>query len=1121
MHISELSVKRPITTSMFFVAVLMIGVISLSRLAVDLLPDLSYPQLTIWTRYQDVAPEEVESFITRPIENTLATIPGIKKINSVSQEGVSLVMINFEWGTNMDYTTLMVREKLDKVRFDRFPDGASRPVIIRVDPSQQPIMSLSVSGEDLMQLKESAQAIIKRRLEQIDGVALATVTGGLDREIHVDVDVERAMTLGISLNSITSSLSSANTQGSGGHIRKGEFRYSLRTLGEFTDVSELKEVVVGRYDGHAVYLRDIAFVRDSFKERDNVTRYNGDESIGIIVQKEAGSNTVKVSESVKEVLGQLNEEFPDFQVAIAYDQADFISNSINSVLQAIIFGGILAFLVLFLFLHDMRNPLIIAVAIPLSIVATFSLLYFNNTGLNIMSLGGLALGVGMLVDNSIVVLENISRHRQEGKSLIEATVHGAKEVSMPVSASTFTTIAVFFPIIFVEGVAGQLFRDQALTITFSLICSLIVSLTLLPMLATHFMRFRKKEAEPITPLKRLETVGEVVRKEPGLFKKILRILLFPFKLLFIDLIYRYLIYWFLWKIVIYYILWVFLFRMILRSIYFTILNLLRYWFSGLGKGLNIIFTPVFKQFDKQFEKFAEFYERILGKALDNRLQTLLITLSIALIAVYLGNTLDRELMPRVDQGQFEVEVFLPVGSTLEQTDRTALEITNWLLDHDDVESIFSSVGIVQEKGMQSVRATSLNRGLVIVKLKENSVSSTEDVVQYIRDREHMLPVTKINFTMGETTLQQVLGTGESDIVINVEGEDFDESRQISDEVIARLRNIEGLEDVRSNFEEGKPEVRIKVNRDRADRYGATVTQIASYISNSMKGHVATQFKEFDRKIDIVVRPEMKYRDELTDLLDSYFKIGENFIPIRELIDYEYSQGPNEIRRVEQRRVIQVFANIHERDYKDVMSDIFNAVSEVKLPGSDYSVDIAGENEEMRKSFSSLLLALVVSIALVYMILAAQFESLVQPFVIMFAVPLALIGIVFALSMTGNSINIMSAIGTIMLVGIVVNDAIIKVDFINQAHRGGLPLRKAIEEAGKKRLRPILMTTITTVLGLTPMAFGLTIALGFGKGANMQAPLAIAVIGGLLSATFLTLIVIPVIYSYIGGMKETA
>ncbi|MCH8286607.1 efflux RND transporter permease subunit, partial [candidate division KSB1 bacterium] len=539
MHISEISVRRPVTTTMFFLAVVLIGIISLTRLSVDLLPDLSYPRLTIWTKYMNVPPQEVERRVTRNIETSLQTLQGVKKISSISQEGLSLVQVDFEWGTNMDFMTLTVREQLDRQYYATFAE-ADRPIIVRVDPSNQPIMSLSVSGDDLLELKEFSRAIVKRRLEQIDGVALATVTGGLDREIHVDVDIDRLLTFGISLQSISGALSAANESKPGGYIQKGNYRYSLRTKGEFQTVDQLNDVVVGRFNEGIVYLRNVANVSDGFRERDNITRYNGRESIGIIIQKEAGSNTVSVAKEIKEVLGQLRNEFPDVSISIAYNQADFISNSINTVLLSILFGGILAFLVLFLFLHDPRNPINISIVIPISIIATFSLLYFTDVSLNIMSLGGLALGVGMLVDNSIVVLENIFRHRQEGKGIIEAAIDGSKEVSMAVSASTFTTIAVFFPIIFVEGIAGQLFRDQSLTITFSMICSLVVSLTVLPMLASHLFQFKNKELEPIVPLSRKEGTPDPEKsadeddadKIPGIVVRVLLVLLYPFKLIF-------------------------------------------------------------------------------------------------------------------------------------------------------------------------------------------------------------------------------------------------------------------------------------------------------------------------------------------------------------------------------------------------------------------------------------------------------------------------------------------------------------------------------------------------------------------------------------------------------------
>ncbi|MFC1564504.1 efflux RND transporter permease subunit [candidate division KSB1 bacterium] len=1113
MHISEVCVKRPITTMMFYVAVFMVGMISLSKLAVDLLPDLSYPKLTIWTSYSDVAPEEVENFITKRIESNLQTLKGKRKIASVSQEGISLVTIDFEWGTDMDFAMLLVREKIDAIAAD-FPDGAERPVIVQMDPSSQPIMSLSVSGEDLVSLKEAATAIIKRRMEQIDGVALATVTGGFDREIHVDVDVEKLTTLGLSLNQISSRINNANSTMAGGYIRKGRFRYSIRSIGEFINVEEIKDVVIASQNSNLIYLKDIASVKDFFKEPDNITRYNGDASVGIIIQKEAGSNTVGVSESIKETVADLKTEIPDLEIAVAYDQAEFIRNSINNVLQVLVYGGILAFLVLFLFLHDPRNPINISIAIPISIIATFSLLYFTDVSLNIMSIGGLALGVGLLVDNSIVVLENIFRHRQEGKGLIEATILGAKEISMAVSASTFTTISVFFPIIFVEGVAGQLFKAQSLTITFALLCSLIVSLTLLPMLASHLLHFEKKPVEKITPPAPVEAAKreEKIKKERGRVFKVFSMILLPFKFLFVTLIFRYVIYYAFWKGIIYYALYRFILKIVLGSVYFTIIGLIKFWLSLLTKFLNWFFTPVFKYFDKYFDKFAAKYEILLDKALDNRGVAIAGAVILAVIAGFAGIGLDRELMPRVDQGQFEIEVFMPVGTPLEMTDRVALQITDWLSEIPEVESIFSSTGIVQEKGIQSERTGSLNKSLILVKLLENSPVTTEDVIQTIRERESEIPEAVLNFSTGETTLQQVLGTEGSDIVLNIKGEDFDLTKPIMNEVIAGLSRIQGLEDIHSSYEEGKPEVRVGINRARTDRYGLTVRDVANYIENSMKGRVASKFKDFDKKIDILVRSDRKYRDNLEDLLNHYYSVGDAYIPIRELVDYRYTRGPNEIRREDQVRSIQVYANIHERSYKEIVSEIRSAVSGIEMPGKDYMIEIAGETQEMQRSFRSLFIALLISIALVYMILAAQFESLKQPFVIMFAVPLAMIGTAILLFITGNSLNIMSGIGMIILVGIVVNDAIIKVDFINRSRLKGTPLREAIMEAGKKRLRPIIMTTVTTVLGLSPMAFGI------GQGTGMQVPMAIAVIGGLTASTLLTLIIIPVIYSYIEGMR---
>jgi len=1086
MHISQISVNRPITVTMFFIAVLMIGLISLSRLSVDLLPDLSYPQLTVQTQYLDVAPEEIENLITKHIESSVSTLSGIKRISSVSKEGFSLVTIEFLWGTNMDIATLNVREKLDQVR-NTLPDAAQRPVIIRIDPSSQPVMSVSVSGENLVHVKELAQAVVKRRLEQIKGVALASVTGGLDREIQVDINADLLNTYGITMSEVVNGLSRANTAMPGGSIKKGRYRYSLRTLGEFETIDQLGDVAVGRKtNGAIVFLKDIADIKDSFKTRDNITRFNGKESIGVVIQKEAGSNTVQVSEEVRKVIGQLQKEYPEITLSVAYDQAQFISDAISNVLQTIVYGGILAFLVLFLFLHDFRNPVNIALSIPISIIATFALLYFTNISLNMISLSGLALGVGMLVDNSIVVLENIYRHRQEGKNRIEAAIEGAKEISMPVTTSTLTTISVFLPIVFVRGVAGQLFKDQSLTVTFSLLTSLIVALTLLPMMASRFLYVGSEEI--VIPENFGFTDSDPAFRQKGRRSKIVKIVLFPFRIV------------------------VFGIKKLLTVFFVVLRDLLKYWFSAFFAFLKKVFNPLFIFFDKYFDVFSEIYEKLLLKSLRNRFRVLMIVTGFLLIAILIGFQLDRRMMPNVDQRQFSIDMRLPVGSTLDATDEVAHMLTNWLTGFPDVESVFSNVGIVRDPLFGITRESGLNRGVIQVKLSDKKHMSTGEVIRKMREKcSAFTSDVEFSFGSGETTLQQVLGTAESDIIVTVRGEDLGISQRLASTLMDKMKNIEGLRDIYSGYEEGKPEISIEVDRAKANSYGVYIEDVARFIESYMKGSVATEFKVFDRKIDILVRPQEGQRKQIDDLLNSMFTGANVTIPLRELINYRYSRGPNEITREDQIREISIHANVENRSFKDVISDIEAEINTIEKP-YDYQINVAGANEEMNRSFRSIFLAVILSVSLVFMILASQFESFINPFIIILTVPLALIGVTITLFITGISINVMSAIGMVILIGIVVNDAIIKVEFIHRLRKEGDPLIESIVEAGKKRLRPIIMTTVTTVLGLFPMA------LAIGKGSELRSPLAVTVIGGMISATFLTLIVIPVMYSYFDEWK---
>jgi HAE1 family hydrophobic/amphiphilic exporter-1 len=1083
MSISDLSIRRPVATWMLYVAIAVVGVVSFLRLPIDLLPDVSFPTLSVWTSYPDAGPAEVERFVTEPVEAALSRVPGVRSVDSRSREGQSLVRLQFYWGTDMEFAMLHVRERLDNL-VGVVPESAERPVILNSDPTNDPILSLAVTGADLAELRDLADAVFKRRLEQLDGVALAAITGGPVREIQVVVKPDLLQVNDVRVADVTQALDQANYSAPGGTIRRGRFRYSLRTLGEFQNVDELLDVVVARPPGGGVVrLRDVASVQEGEAERETIARFNGTPAIGLLVYKEAGSNTVRVADEVDETLEQLQAEFPAVNIEVASSQATFIRDAISNVVQALALGGVLAFLVLFFFLRDPRYPVAVGLAIPISVLAAFSLCYLFDVSLNVMSLGGLALGVGMLVDNSIVVLENVFRHREEeGRGAVESASIGAGEVAGAITASTLTTIAVFGPVLYVKGVAGALFADLSLAVAFSLLASLLVALTLLPVLAASFAGAGEPEddkeaqdthdagTEPAAAAsgsrmgRTLRSAARGARSIPGRIAG--------------------------------------MFTWVLQSIVITFRDLTHL----IGRVLGKLTRPALDAFDRGFARFAGHYESTLQGALDRRGLVIGLAAVSLLVAVFIGSTLPLGMMPDVDEGAFRVELNLPVGTPIEVTADAAARLESLLLESGSVDAVFARIGRARESELATRELSGLNSAALDVRIRPDGPPVTTVVNEFRGGlRGTAIDPQAVSIETGRSTsLGRALGVSGADLAVRVRGENLDSLVAVAERAAARLETVERLADVRIDLEITQPELEIEVDRAAAARYGVSVTEVADAIEAYLRGvETDRPYTEFSDKIDIRVSLPESERAQLSDVL----ALTHQGVPIGELVHVRQGYGPVEIRRVDQSRTVQVLADVRSGGLDDAVRETEAALADMSLPPLT-SIRVGGENEEMRESFRSLGFAFLLALFLVFLIMAAKFESLIQPLVVLVSVPLAAIGAVVALWIAGDGLNAMSGIGMVILIGIVVNDAIIKVDFINQKRAEGDSKRDAILEAGRLRLRPILMTTVTTVLGLLPLAAG------WGAGADLRAPLAVAVIGGLISATVLTLIVVPVVYSLV-------
>ncbi|HPU94192.1 MAG TPA: efflux RND transporter permease subunit [Candidatus Saccharicenans sp.] len=1082
MSLAKFSIDRPVFILMFYLAIVLLGMVSFSQLSVDLLPSISYPRLSVVTQYAGVAPEEVEALVTMPLETSVSRVPGLRRVESISKEGYSFISIEFSWGTNMDFALLHTRERLDSAR-DSLPEGCDKPVIIALDPQSQPIMTLALTGEQkLLDLKELAEELIKPRLEQVEGLAEVEITGGVEREIQVEVDPEKLANFGLKIEEVGNKIAAFNRSLHGGNIRKGKFVYSLRVAGEFEQVKEIENIPVKfTAEGGVILLKHLGRVIDTIKDREGVTRLNGRESIGLLVRKEYGANTVKVSTKAREVIDQIQQENPDINLEIISEQAGYIREAINTTIEEIIEGAILAFLTLLIFLQEWKSPLIIDTVIPISVIGTFNLLFLEHINLNLMSLGGLALGVGMLDDTAVVVSENIYRHHQLGESLKVAADRGTTEVINAITASVLTTIVVFLPVIYVQGVAGQLFKDTALTVTYTLLSALLISVTLLPMLAARTY----KRPETGRKLPRWQFMSYKKFKEELGRKNVFFLIWAGFKFITYNLTN----------------LLIFIFKLIFSLIFIAIAGLA----SLIARPFKPILAAIFRWFNRLYMKFTRGHLQALLWTLNHKSQAFYLAIFVFILVFGLGWLLPRELMPPLKTSTFHLSLQAPVEYSFEQTEEIVSGLENWLKDIPGIRRVFSQVGLVSA-GEASRPDLSVNSAEISVELKDPKLMNK----MMAEARGYLTRLTDVKYSVSreQTTLGEFLALSSNELNLKVKGKDLEELRRIALEFAGKLEQIPGIVDVNPNLQQGKPQLLIRINKENLEKYPElSPGDIASYLVEAIRGDVSTQYRELEKKYDVRVVLESNSRQNIEQILNSFFPYKNSLIPVRELVSYQPVAGPNEIRRENQEREIIITANLRGKKLSQVVPAIQRTIAEMNLPG-DYRLVFGGEREEMQTSFRSLLLAFIMSMVLIYMIMAAQFESLLHPFLIMTTVPMGIVGTIILLFLTGQSINAISIIGVIVLIGIVVDNAIVEIDYINQLRRQGKDLRSAVVEGSQVRLRPIMMSSLSTIAGLLPMALGL------GRGAELLQPLAIAVAGGLTSSLFLTLVLIPALYEYV-------
>ncbi len=1015
MSLSKLAAHRPVGTAMLYLCVAVLGIVASQKLAVDLMPEVDMPRVSVTTTYTGVAPEEIESLITRPIEQTLSTIEGIDELTSTSSEGISRVQANFDWGKDLNEAVNDIRESLDRVR-DVLPEDADAPSIWKFNLSDMPVAFLGLSGDgDVRRIRYLADDVLSRRLERVPGVASVDVRGGRVREIQILLDQDRLSALGVTPREVSAALSRENRNVSAGDMLETGREVLIRTVGEYDSVVDIADVVVATRDGRSIFVHDLGEVSDTFRELTNELWIDGVVGMRMFVSKQSGSNTVEVVDELKKEIAAIQRDYDgQIQLSMLFDGSEFIRQSVRNVEIGALFGALLAVLVLLIFLRDVRSTLVIGTAIPISVLATVALMYFNGFTLNVVSLGGIALGVGMLVDSAIVVLENIHRKRRDGLPMLDAAIEGSREVSLAILAGTLTTIAVFLPVVFIQGFAGVFFKEMAVVVSFALLCSLIVALTLIPAASAQWLGGRQAR------------MGQV--------------------------------------------------RLFGRA------------------------TAALRSLDR-------WYGDRIQRMLRHPWRVLVGAVALLLASFVLFPMIGMELMPESDEGRFNINVELPVGTPVEETMQAmqALELAmRGSLEDGELEHVITTAGPESWWRPASGNQGSMEVMLVPVSERERGIDT---ILARVREATADVPGAEVRiYPSSSNMMMRMMRGGGERLSVEIRGHDLEIADALAERVIAAMSEVPDVMHPRLDREKGKLERTLHVDRQRLAELGLTGSDLADTVESYVLGRVATRYRVAGDEYDVRVQLRQEDRALIEQLpqLPIVAPSGQ-VVPLGALTRSDERVGPTSIARENQQRLMRITAGLGERPFGEVARDLELALSRIEVPDG-FIVNLGGELEEQREVFADLMLGVLLALFLVFTVMAVQFESLVQPLIIMTAVPFSLIGVLLALALTGTSFNMYAFLGMIVLVGIVVNNAIVLVDYINRLRREQyFELTEAIVQAGRRRLRPILMTTLTTALGLVPLAIGL------GEGSELQAPLARVVVGGLLSSTAITLLFVPSLY----------